>query len=174
MTVEEFLEEREDYPFLRFVADTLTAARFMVSAFILFLGLFSGPEALPAAVIATMAGWLTDTIDGPIARNSGGRQSWMGRLDFAADITMGYAFFLYLVITGLFPALPALILIVAIVSVVVIKPTHAVIQVVTAPFFALPVIAYTAFLATLLVFRWDHAVSDARNAREMASGGGDL
>jgi len=182
MAAEELASERrESYPFLRFIADLLTLTRFLIAAFIVGIGLFVGPRALGAAVVATMVGWVTDIVDGPLARSSGCVESWASRLDFIADVTMGYSFFLFLVTTGLFPVLPALLLVVAAVIVVIVRPTEAVIQIVTAPIFALPVVlafqvsivvgaCYAAFLLALVVFRWDHVVADARRARVEAGG----
>ncbi|MBU4174157.1 MAG: hypothetical protein KKB90_12935 [Actinobacteria bacterium] len=184
MTAEELVtERRESSPFLRLIADLLTLTRFLIAAFIVGIGLFVGPQALGAAIIATMFGWVTDIMDGPLARSSGCGESWVSRLDFIADVTMGYSFFLFLVTTGLFPVLPALLLVVAAVTVVIIRPTEAVIQIVTAPIFALPVVlafqvgivvgaCYAAFLLTLAVFRWDHLVADARRAHAEAGGNG--
>lgn len=182
MNAEELVtEQRVSYPFLRFIADMLTLTRFATAAFIVVLGLFVGPQALPAAIIATMFGWMTDIVDGPLARSSGCNQSWVSRLDFIADVTMGYSFFLFLVTTGLFGVLPALLLVVAGAAIVIMRPTETVIQIVTAPIFALPVvlsfhaglvigICYTTFLLALVIFRWDHLVEDARGARAEASG----
>ena len=184
MTAEELVSEKgENYSFLKLIADLLTLTRFLVAAFIVGLGLFVGPRALSAAIIATMVGWVTDIVDGPLARSSGCGESWVSQLDFIADVTMGYSFFLFLVTTGLFPVLPALLLVVAAVTVVIIRPTEAVIQIVTAPVFALPVVlafqvgivvgaCYAAFLLALAVFRWDHLVADARRAHVEAGGNG--
>ena len=184
MAAEELIsEQRESYSFLRFVADMLTLTRFLVAGFIVALGLFVGPRAMAAAIIATMFGWVTDIMDGPIARSSGCGESWVSRLDFIADVTMGYSFFIFLVATGLFPVLPALLLVAAAVTVVIMRPTEAVIQIVTAPIFALPVVlsfhaglvigaCYTVFLLALAIFRWDHLVADARRARAEAGGEG--
>ena len=184
MTAEELVSERrESYSFLKLVADLLTLTRFIIAAFIVGIGLFVGPQALDAAVIATMVGWVTDIVDGPLARSSGCGETWVSRMDFIADVTMGYSFFLFLVTTGLFPVLPALLLVVAAVTVVILRPTEAVIQILTAPIFALPVVlafqvslilglCYTLFLLTLAVFRWDHLAADARRAHAEAGGSG--
>ncbi len=184
MTAEELVsEKRGNYSLLKLVADLLTLTRFLIAAFIVVIGLFVGPQALAAAIIATMVGWITDIVDGPLARSSGYGESWVSRLDFIADVTMGYSFFLFLVTTGLFPVLPALLLVVAAVTVVIVRPTEAVIQIVTAPIFALPVVlafhvglvigmCYATFLLALAVFRWDHLVADARRARAEAGGSG--
>lgn len=172
--------QEESYSFLRFVADTLTLLRFATAAFIVCLSLFVGPHALRAAIIATFFGWITDSFDGPIARSSGGRQSWVARVDFAADMALAYSFFLFVVVTGLFPIIPALALVAAGATIVLLRPTESVVQIVTAPIFALPVvlsfhaglivgICYFSFLALLVVFRWDHLVDDARQARAEAS-----
>jgi hypothetical protein len=181
VTFDEYVQEREDgYSALRFVADLLTLARLFIAFFIVFLGLLVGPAALRAAIILVFIGWLTDTIDGPIARRAGGRPSWVCRLDIPADIALVFSFFLFVVITGLYPVLPALALMVGAAVIVLIKPTYSVIQMVSAPFSALPIVlsfsagwlvgtTYVIFLVAMVIWRWDRLRSYAKEARDEAA-----
>jgi phosphatidylglycerophosphate synthase len=177
LTYDELVGEREGtYSPLRFVADLLTLTRLFIAFCIVCLGLVVGPAALRAAIILVFVGWLTDTFDGPIARSAGGRRSWVSRVDIPADIALVFSFFLFVVITGLYPVIPALALVTAGGLIVFLRPTYPVIQMVTAPFSALPIVLsfyagwlvgviYLVFLAALVVLRWDRLTGYARNAR---------
>ena len=177
MSAEELVSEQEvGYPVLRFLADLLTLTRLAIAVSILCLGLLFGPVALRTAIILVFVGWLTDTIDGPLARSSGSRQTWVARVDVPADNALVFSFFLFIVITGLYPVIPALALVAAIGLIVLIRPTYPVIQMVSAPFFALPIVLsfcagwlvgaiYVVFLTALVIARWDQLTGDARTAR---------
>lgn len=181
MVVDECLSERnESYSFLRFFADFLTLVRVATAVFIVCLGLFAGPQGLRAAVIAVLVGWITDAVDGPIARNSGSRQTWVARLDEPADLALVFSFFLFLVITGLYPILPAIAVVTAGALILMLRPTEQVKQMVTAPIFALPIVLsfysgwlmgaiYVVFLAVVLIFKWDKVSGYAKGARDEAA-----
>ena len=181
MTLDEYIHEREDtYTPLRFVADLLTLTRLFIAFFIVILGLLMGPLALRAAIILVFVGWLTDTLDGPIARRAGGRPSWVSRVDTPADIALVFSFFLFIVITGLYPVLPALALVVGAAVIVIIRPTYPVIQMVSAPFSALPIVlsfyagwlvgtTYIIFLVAMIIWRSDRLRSYAKEARDEAA-----
>jgi phosphatidylglycerophosphate synthase len=181
VVVEEYADRRdESYSALRFIADMLTLTRMAIAAFIICLGLFIGPEALRAAIIAVLVGWMTDVADGPIARSSGSKQTWVARLDIPADLALVFSFFLFLVITGLYPVLPAIAIVAVGAFIVLWRPTEAARQMVTAPVFALPIVlsfyagwlvgsVYVVFLATILIFKWDKVSGYAREARSEAA-----
>jgi len=181
MSVEELVGEQEaNYSVLRFVADLLTLTRLAIAISIVCLGLLFGPVALRAAIILVFVGWLTDTFDGPIARNARSRQTWVSRVDVPADIALVFSFFLFIVITGLYPIIPALALVAGAGLIVFLRPTYPVVQMVTAPFSALPIVLsfyagwlvggiYIVFLAALVILRWDRLTGDARTARREAA-----
>lgn len=161
---------------LRRIADLLTLLRFMAAAFVVVVAVVVGPTALKAAVIATLVGWVTDVADGPIARRSTLEGSWISRADFAADMSLAFSFYLFIVISGLFPVVPAIILAAAGGVVVMLKPTRLAVQMVAAPICALPVvlsfnagllvgITYFGLLAALVIFRWDRLAENAGDAR---------
>jgi hypothetical protein len=180
MTYDEYIHEREEsYSPLRFVADLFTLIRLFIAFFIVLLGLLMGPVALRAAIILVFVGWLTDTLDGPIARRAPGKPSWVSRADIPADVALVFSFFLFVVITGLYPVIPALALVIGAALIVIIRPTYPVIQMVSAPFSALPIVlsfyagwlvggAYVIFLIAMIVWRWDRLRSYASEARDEA------
>ena len=165
---------------LRFIADLLTLFRVLCALFILLLGFMVGARALSTALITILCGWATDWVDGSIARSSGMPQTWVGRAEFACDLTMVFAFFLFIVVAGLFPILPALALLLAAVMLVIMKPTENMVNIVAAPVFALPIavsfaggwvigVCYVVFITSLIIVRWDRLVADARKAHVEAA-----
>jgi len=83
------------------LADVLTAVRFCLAGFILWLGVKGGAEALPAAVVALLLAWVTDVLDGPLARRDpSGRHTWIGDQDLAIDMSVGMAVLAYLTLSG--------------------------------------------------------------------------
>lgn len=165
MTAREALKEYEGYSVLRFLADMLTGFRFCVAVFVVTIGIFYGSDALHAALVAILLGWMTDLIDGPVARRAPGQSSWLGKADHAIDLIVPYAFFLFLVISGLYPVIPAIGLLLLAGTLALMRPNEGSMQMVTAPFFAQPIvlsylggsrlmIAYGLFLLTALAFNW--------------------
>ena len=86
MAEEERSNKKKIHAFMRFFADFLTLSRFAIAAFIVVAGIFMGRDGLKVALIATLIGWISDTVDGFFARNSGGRVSRVARYDFPADM----------------------------------------------------------------------------------------
>jgi cardiolipin synthase len=172
------------YPVLRFLADLLTLTRLAIAISIVCMGLLFGPVALRAAIILVFVGWITDILDGPLARSSGTRQTWVSRVDVPADLSLVFSFFLFVVITGLYPVIPALVVVAVAGIIVVVRPTYMVVQMVSAPFSALPIVlsfyagwlvgtVYVVFLVALVIVRWDRLTGYARSARSEAASLGD-
>jgi phosphatidylglycerophosphate synthase len=83
------------------LADALTAARFCLAGFIIWLGINGGAGALPMAAMALLLAWITDVLDGPLARRDpSGRQTWIGDHDLEVDMSVGFAVLVYLVLAG--------------------------------------------------------------------------
>lgn len=175
----------ESHAVLKYLADTLTLARFLVAALILFVAFTRGATALGLALAMLFAGWLTDCVDGSLARRSGTGRNWVSGIDLYADVSLTFSFFLFLVATGLFPAVSALLIVAALGLVVCLNPSRAVIKIVVSPFFALPiVISFTfgllagtcsvAFVAVFFASRWDRVIDETRRtmleATERATG----
>jgi phosphatidylglycerophosphate synthase len=182
MSIEGLAGEQEaSYSALRFAADLLTLTRLAIAITIVCLGLMLGPVALRAAIILVFVGWLTDTIDGPLARRSKSKPSWVSRVDIPADIALVFSFFLFVVVAGLYPVIPALALAAGAGLIVLIRPTYKVVQMVSAPFSALPIVLsfyagwfvgaiYVVFLTAMIIFRWDRLTGYARDARGETAG----
>ncbi len=168
------LEELEkQQPLYRYVADFLTITRFFIAGFILFLAVSTGATALRYALIALYLGWVTDCVDGSIARRSGTEETWVSHIDLYADVSLIFAFFLFIVVTHMFPLSNALGIIAALGLTVCIRPTRAVIKIVVSPFYALPIIlsftlgiwiglCFVAFIITFFAIRWNHILEETK------------
>jgi phosphatidylglycerophosphate synthase len=83
------------------VADLLTVARAVLGVCIAGLGWLRGRCALPTVVGAVIISWLTDLVDGPLARrDKTGRASWIGEHDAEADLAVSLGVAAYLVLAG--------------------------------------------------------------------------
>lgn len=182
MTAQELIRENEhSYTFVQFIADSLTLARLLISVLLVIIGAVVGASALSAAILLVIFAWITDFLDGAVARSTDCPETWVGKLDHLADNVLVFAFFLFLVITGLFPVVPGLLLLGAAGVLMITKPTEPVVQMVSAPFFGLPIVLaplagwvvfgfLVLFLITVIVLRWDKLRGFATNAHHEASG----
>lgn len=83
------------------LADMLTAMRFCLAGFILWLGVKGGAGALPAAVVTLILAWFTDVLDGPLARRDpSARRTWIGDRDLEVDMSVSLAVLIYLTLSG--------------------------------------------------------------------------
>ena len=83
------------------IADILTQARVALSVYIACLGIWRGREALPHTVVAVITSWITDLLDGPLARRDPDRrQTWVGEHDAEADLATSVGLSVYLVFSG--------------------------------------------------------------------------
>lgn len=83
------------------LADTLTGARFLLGLYLVWLGLQDEGTTLTTAVLTLLAAWLTDVLDGPLARRDPrGIHTWIGDHDLEADLTVALGVWIYLVLTG--------------------------------------------------------------------------
>jgi phosphatidylglycerophosphate synthase len=149
--------------------------RFFIAGMIVLTGILFGAGAFGVAVILVMSGWVTDSIDGTLARSSFTEETWVSDLDFSADLSLVYSFFLFVVITDLYPIVPALAFVLAGSLVVMLRPSRSTMEIVSAPIFALPIvlsflgglvigICCVAFVLTVAVVRWDYLKEQAREA----------
>ncbi len=82
-------------------ADLLTLSRAILGFTIAGLGLSRGSEALPSAISLVLLSWVTDTLDGPLARSdSEGSVSWIGKHDAEADLATSVGVTGFLVFSG--------------------------------------------------------------------------
>jgi cardiolipin synthase (CMP-forming) len=79
------------------VADALTVTRSLLAVGLVWLGFAQGAAGLTLAVALLLAAWITDVLDGPLARSSGVKtQTWVGAHDIVSDVLIGTAALLYL------------------------------------------------------------------------------
>jgi hypothetical protein len=63
-----------------------------------------GKATLPTAARLALAAWITDALDGPVARRAGrSHTTWIGELDFPIDVFVVVALLLYLTAAGVVP-----------------------------------------------------------------------
>ncbi|HHB90727.1 MAG TPA: CDP-alcohol phosphatidyltransferase family protein [Anaerolineae bacterium] len=98
----------ERYCLTAFLADALTLARLSIGAAILWLGWMVGRAALPQAILLATAGWITDGVDGFIARHSHCKTR-LGWIDFPVDVALTWAALLFLVMAGFLSLAPTVI-----------------------------------------------------------------
>ena len=80
------------------IADGLTELRAVLAVYIAWLGISRGPGALPKVVMAVIISWITDILDGPLARcDPDERQTWVGEHDAEADLTTSIGLSIYLI-----------------------------------------------------------------------------
>lgn len=83
------------------LADLLTIGRALLGVCLAGLGMARGAKALPIAVLTVIISWLTDVLDGPLARHDPGhRVTWVGEHDAEADLTVSLGVATYLVLSG--------------------------------------------------------------------------
>jgi len=88
---------------MHIVADLLTTLRFLLSVVILYVGLQEGPIAgIATASLLTILAWITDVLDGPLARHAS-HHTRLGHLDLPADLSLTLALTVCLVAWGIVP-----------------------------------------------------------------------
>lgn len=84
------------------MADILTILRFGLAWIILRLGLNEGASALPMVMMVLLLAWITDILDGPLARRDlTGHHTWIGDRDLEVDISVSIGVLAYLALAGL-------------------------------------------------------------------------
>jgi phosphatidylglycerophosphate synthase len=103
---------------IKTLADTLTSVRFLLAFYLIWLGWKKGPEAIGSAALTLLVAWITDLLDGPLARRDPrGIRTWIGDRDLEADMAVALGAWIYLMLTGfLSPWLAGLYLVVAAVA----------------------------------------------------------
>jgi phosphatidylglycerophosphate synthase len=81
------------------LADALSVFRLGVALSILWLGWTGGRAMLPTVVLLASAGWISDSIDGPLARRSPCATK-LGAFDYPLDVTLTWAEFIYAAMAG--------------------------------------------------------------------------
>jgi phosphatidylglycerophosphate synthase len=83
------------------IADTLTAGRFLLALLIFWLGLRIGQPALPTITLVLVLGWVSDVLDGALARRAlNQRRTWLGDNDLSVDVCVALGLLGYLTLSG--------------------------------------------------------------------------
>jgi hypothetical protein len=86
------------------LADTLTGARFLLGIDLMVLGLQRGVAAAATASLTLFVAWITDALDGPLARRDPrALRTWIGNHDLEADLMVGLGTWVYLALAGSIP-----------------------------------------------------------------------
>ena len=147
------------------VADLLTKLRVILAVYITWLGISRGPAGLAKVVVAVIASWITDILDGPLARRDPrGRQTWIGEHDAEADLATSIGLSIYLILCGHMPSCLGILLLIVMVGLWVLH-SHQLAW----PFYAIPYVvlvfvaskaepllgwALLLYLAGALVVHW--------------------
>lgn len=82
------------------LADLLTASRVAIAAALLWLSRLAAADLLAVAAVLLLTAWITDTLDGPLARRSGGASTWIGDHDLEIDVLVSLGVLAYLAGAG--------------------------------------------------------------------------
>ncbi|MGB8952343.1 MAG: CDP-alcohol phosphatidyltransferase family protein [Candidatus Aminicenantales bacterium] len=86
---------------IKTLADALTSVRPLIGFFLVWLGWKEGKQALPLAAVLMLLAWITDILDGPLARMDRVRPvTWIGQHDLEADLIGAGGVWLYLWLAG--------------------------------------------------------------------------
>ena len=89
---------------MNWIPDLLTASRLLLAALIVALGVARGRDAVAMALILAMVAWISDNLDGFMARRIPNRQpSWLGRHEFAVDVVFTWATLAFILLAGFLP-----------------------------------------------------------------------
>jgi phosphatidylglycerophosphate synthase len=83
------------------VADLLTGFRVVLAFALPFIGLTYGADALSLAIWILFFSWVTDVLDGPLARRSSRQyHTWIGDNDLGVDMTVSLGLLIYMILSG--------------------------------------------------------------------------
>jgi phosphatidylglycerophosphate synthase len=94
---------------LAIVADLLTFYRVIAAGILVWLGASRGARSLSAAALVTILAWISDQLDGWVARRAVS-PTRLGRYDFAVDVVFYAGILTYLALAGFVPPWLALTL----------------------------------------------------------------
>jgi hypothetical protein len=87
--------------YLKSIADFLTTIRFFIGTIFIYLGFYVGKKAFPFTIFLTILGWLSDVLDGALARASKVKyKTFIGEHDFHVDFIFSFSLLIYLVLSG--------------------------------------------------------------------------
>jgi phosphatidylglycerophosphate synthase len=148
------------------IADALTVTRVVIAFLIVLCAIFADKSLLPLVVTLTLIGWTTDVLDGKMARRDpSDRKTWIGDMDFGADMLMVYAGLLYFITAGYLPFWPFFFYGIYAAVTAIIWTKKSTIMAVAAPIAAVPIIfsfvyypiwgwIFIGWIAVDLLFNW--------------------
>lgn len=122
----------------KLLADAITLLRGLLGLGLVWLGLGPGPSGLSTAVLVLLLCWISDFIDGRIARlGREFRRTWIGDRDVHVDAFVSLCLGLYLVAAGFLSGLVAVVyLLVWVLIFRIVGQNHGYLMLVQAPIYA--------------------------------------
>lgn len=135
----------------RNTADIFTGCRFLLSAVLIYLGLYAERSGFVTAVALLFIGWTIDILDGPLARRSGHtEQGWISQHDFLADMVMVYGSLIYFMLAG-FVSLVIFVGYSGLAAIIIYRwPFKAMVMTIAIPAVALPLVLAFQFNQVML------------------------
>lgn len=88
-------------PRLKVIADLLTYSRLVIAMSIIIVGITMGRAGLSTALLLLLIGWLTDAVDGTLARrDTQSKQTWIGDNDIIVDVLLASSMIVYFSLSG--------------------------------------------------------------------------
>lgn len=78
-------------------ADLLSASRALIAISLIVLARFAAAQLLALAALLLLVSWVTDTLDGPLARKAHDQGTWIGKHDLELDVLVSLGVLAYLV-----------------------------------------------------------------------------
>ncbi|OFW56728.1 MAG: hypothetical protein A2V52_05725 [Actinobacteria bacterium RBG_19FT_COMBO_54_7] len=156
------------------IADVLTVTRLFMGFLIVLCAFFAEKSLLPLVVALTLIGWTTDVLDGRMARlDPKKRQTFIGAMDFAVDLTLIYSGFLYFITAGFVPVIPFLFYALYAAIIGIIWTKKSVMMAVAAPIAAMPIVfsftdaplwgwVFLGWIVLALIFNWGRFMEEIR------------
>lgn len=89
---------------LRLIADALTFIRLCLALLIILTGIIRGYEGLSLALLLLLLSWMTDALDGQLARrDTESKGSRIGDNDLIVDVLLGFAMMVFFTLSGIIP-----------------------------------------------------------------------
>lgn len=86
---------------LKYIADFLTFSRFLLAAFLAWLGWSRGADGLQLAALMMIVSWASDVIDGTLARRSRvSFKTWIGDHDLYFDMSVAVGLLIFMTAAG--------------------------------------------------------------------------
>ncbi|UCD37455.1 MAG: CDP-alcohol phosphatidyltransferase family protein [Fidelibacterota bacterium] len=88
----------------KLIADILTFIRFFIALSIIFVSLTRGQDGLHTALLLLLLGWMTDTVDGQLARRDpGAKHTWIGDNDIIVDVLLALSILIFFSLSAMIP-----------------------------------------------------------------------